>query len=118
VREYPGDFSAYLEYREREEAEEAARGREIAGGIELKVVVRTDDDAPRKLSFKEKREFEMLEAQIEKAEIRKTEIESQLNVNATDAGKVHALFTEQQQLLEQLDRDMERWAELAERSEM
>jgi hypothetical protein len=30
---------------------------------------------------------------------------------------VHSLFAEQQQLLAQLDVDLERWAELAERAE-
>ncbi|MCA1626646.1 MAG: hypothetical protein LC742_01600 [Acidobacteria bacterium] len=52
------------------------------------------------------------------AEKRKAEIEAELSAHASDAAKVQALFTEQQQLLRQLDDDMERWAELADRAEL
>ncbi|MDQ3686497.1 MAG: ABC-F family ATP-binding cassette domain-containing protein [Acidobacteriota bacterium] len=119
VREYPGDYSAYLEFREREE--------EVAKTIEVRAasasgqpqpVAQKESNAPRKLSFKEKRELETLEASIAAAETRKADIETQLSTHASDAVKVQVLFMEQQQLLQQLERDMGRWAELAERSEL
>lgn len=117
VRQYPGNYSTYLEYREREE-EETRRTSETRAPAPQKRTAPEQLSGPRKLSFKERRELETLETQIAAAEARRTEIDAQLNAHASDAGKVHALFTEQQQLLQQLDRDMERWAELADRADV
>jgi ATP-binding cassette subfamily F protein uup len=116
VREYPGDYSAYLEIREREETEKIAETRDAAIPVNRQV----SDDAsnrPRKLSFKERRELESLEVRIAAGEDRRAEIQALLSKHASEAGMVNELFTEQQQLAEQLDRDMARWAELAERAE-
>ncbi len=114
VREYPGDYSSYLEYREREEAENAGSASAARVAETPKAV--TENAAPKKLSFKEKRELEELEARIAETEKRLPEIEKDLTTYATQAGKVHELFTEQQKLNEQLEKDMERWGELAERA--
>ncbi len=120
VREYPGDYSAYLEAKEREE--------ETLKTAETSTHVRTASDSDpalqtgekpksKKLSFKETRELEALELNIAVTEARLPEIEKELSLAASDAGKVHELFTEQQKLNEQLELDMTRWAELAERAE-
>jgi ATP-binding cassette subfamily F protein uup len=69
--------------------------------------------AARKLSFKERRELETLEARIAEAEARKAEIESIL-AGERDFAKIGALTSELQALLAGLDADMNRWAELAE----
>jgi ATP-binding cassette subfamily F protein uup len=114
VREYPGDYSAYLEYREREQAEAAASA--VTQRTVETPQVTAEKAAPKKLSFKEKRELEELEARISEAEKRLPEIENELNTYATQAGKVNELFIEQQKLNEQLETDMERWTELAERA--
>nr|MBA3441050.1 ABC transporter ATP-binding protein [Pyrinomonadaceae bacterium] len=82
-----------------------------------KPAAQKESAGPHKLSYKEKRELETLESQIAAAEIRKAEIEAQLGFHSRDAVKVQALFSEQQQLLQHLDRDMERWAALAEKAE-
>jgi ATP-binding cassette subfamily F protein uup len=116
IREFPGDYSAYLEIREREQANDSEeRAKASAEKTQTSAVEKDKDSAPKKLSFKEKRELETLEAQIPENEKRLAEIESELTRFATDAFKVNQLFTEQQKLNEQLERDMERWAELAER---
>ena len=69
------------------------------------------------LSFKETRELDELEKNIAAAEARLPAIEKELALAATDAGKVHEFFTEQQNVEAQLEADMTRWAELAERAE-
>ncbi|GAC1400726.1 MAG: ABC-F family ATP-binding cassette domain-containing protein [Pyrinomonadaceae bacterium] len=117
VREYPGDYSAYLEIREREETAKATADASANIVMQAKPSAQNNSAGSRKLSFKERRELETLEAQIAAAEIRKVEIETQLNTHASDAFKVQTLFVEQQQLFQKLDRDLERWAELAEKSE-
>jgi ATP-binding cassette subfamily F protein uup len=66
------------------------------------------------LSFKERRELEELEARIPSAEARKAEIEKELDANSSDHILVQKLYEELQSLNERLDRDLNRWAELAE----
>lgn len=116
VREYAGDYSAYLERRQREEADrrelEAANSAAASAAIPAAVKPRSN-----KLSFKELREFEAVELRIAETEKRLPEIDAELAAAASDAGRVHELFVEQQKLNEQLEADLERWAELAERHE-
>jgi len=117
MREYPGDYSAHLEFREREETERTIEARAASIALQSKPVAQKESNAARKLSFKERRELETLEAQIAAADARKAGIEAQLNLYSSDAAKVQTLFSEQQQLLQQLESDMERWSELAERAD-
>ncbi len=115
IREYPGDYSAFIEIRDRENAERASA--EMATKTQSKrreaVEPAQDSTAKRKLSFKEKRELEELEARIPSAESRKAEIEKNLDANSSDHVLVQKLYEELQSLNEQLDRDLSRWAELA-----
>lgn len=119
VREYPGDYTAYLEVHERELTD-----RKQAGSSEATKTSAAPTSAPasekpkeKNLSFKEMREFEAVEKRIADAEKRLPEIERELTLAASDAGRVHELFIEQQTLAAQLETDLTRWAELAERAE-
>ena len=123
LRNIPGNYSAWLEIQAREEAaaqaREAARARTAAPApVENAASPEASGDgaAPKKLSYKEKRELEEVEARIEKAETRQPELEALLTEHATDAEKVMAYSEELGALLEQLEADVERWAELAERA--
>ncbi|MBV9926085.1 MAG: ABC-F family ATP-binding cassette domain-containing protein [Acidobacteria bacterium] len=114
LREYPGNYSAFLEaYREEENT--AAPSSKPSGAARP---AGRESDAPppakRKLSFKERKELEETEARIEAAELRGAEIELELSANASDAHLVHRLYEERERLAEQSARDLERWAELAE----
>jgi ATP-binding cassette subfamily F protein uup len=115
VREFAGDYSAYLDAVEREEA-----AKKTADVPKPKPAARTataEKPQSKKLTFKETRELEELEGSIAAAEARLPAIAKELTLAASDAGKVHELFTEQQILESRLDADMTRWAELAERAE-
>jgi ATP-binding cassette subfamily F protein uup len=116
IREYPGDYSAFIEIRDRENAEKTltetatkttARQREESMPAQ-------DSTAKRKLSFKEKRELEELEARIPAAEARKAELERELDANSSDHVLVQKLYEDLQSLNERLDSDLNRWTELAE----
>ncbi len=116
VSEYAGDYTAYHEKREREDANR----KESSAPKTVPVPAPTaaaEKPKPKKLTFKEKREFEEVEQRIADAEKRLPEIDLELSAAASDAGKVHVLFTEQQDLNAQLEADLSRWAELAERAE-
>ncbi len=111
IREYAGDYTTFLEYREQIEASKVAETK--AKTIEPPKVEKKSN----KLSFKEKRELETLEASIETGENRLVEIDKELTQFATDAYKLNELFSEQSKLTQQLEINVERWSELAERAE-
>lgn len=115
VREYAGDYSAYLEAAEREETER--RDAKLHVPSVATTAATSDKPKSKKLSFKETRELEALELSIAAAEARLPEIARELTLAASDAGKVHDLYIEQQNLETQLETDMNRWAELADRLE-
>ncbi len=113
LREYPGNYSAFLEARREEESAAVP----LKSADAARPTARQSDAPPpakRKLSFKERKELEETEARIQAAELREVEIEKELSANASDAQVVHRLYEEREKLTEQLARDLERWAELAE----
>jgi ATP-binding cassette subfamily F protein uup len=113
VREYPGNYSAFLEARRKEEGD-AATAVAVASARPAARRSEATPNAKRKLSFKERNELEETEARIRAAERRAAEIETELSANSSDAHVVHRLYEEREKLTEQLARDIDRWAELAE----
>ena len=127
IRQYPGNYTTYLEYVERQKQEAETEVPKAATKAESKVASKAEPKPaadslpnatatkPRKLSFKEKREYETLEARIPALEAEREALEQRLY------GDPPADFTEMQQLTEKLasltaeiDAATERWLELAE----
>ncbi len=127
IRQYPGNYTTYLEYVERQKQEAETEAPKAATKAESKVASKAEPKPaadslpnatapkPRKLSFKEKREYETLEARIPTLEAEREALEQRLY------GDPPADFTEMQQLTEKLasltaeiDAATERWLELAE----
>jgi ABC transport system ATP-binding/permease protein len=116
LREYPGNYTAFLEARQREQSEAVIAATEILSAQPLKDFGAGASTARRKLSFKERRELEALEARIQEAEQRLAEIENESAANSSDAYLVNRLYQEREDLSVQLANDVDRWAELAELS--
>ena len=112
VRRYPGNYSVYLEMKVATAAttERPAPKKEPTAPKP----VPTPSSNPRKLSGREKRELEQLEVAIAKAEERQVGINVELSAAGSDFQTVQRLGDELHALQAQLDRDMARWAELAE----
>jgi len=118
IREFAGDYSAYLEIIEREAAETRSEFTlQRASTQTAQASAETEKPKSNKLSFKERREFETLETEIAETENRLSEIEKELNEFATDAYKLNQLISEQERLNEKLEADTERWLELSERAD-
>jgi ATP-binding cassette subfamily F protein uup len=115
LREYPGNYTAFLEARQRESIE-AVAAAPLVSTQPAKESGATPSTSRRRLSFKEQRELETLETRIQQAEQRLAKIEKESAANASDAYLVHKLYEERETLSEQLAKDFERWAELAELS--
>jgi ATP-binding cassette subfamily F protein uup len=111
LHEYPGNYSAFLDARRKEEGDAAP------AGASARPAGRRSDATPpakRKLSFKERNELAETEARIRAAERRAAEIEAELSASSSDAHVVHRLYEEREELTGRLARDIDRWAELAE----
>jgi ATP-binding cassette subfamily F protein uup len=116
VRQYPGNYSAFAEALREAEAAPAAPRPKSAPPPTPKEPPKEPAKEPgkRKLSYKERRELEELEARIAGAERRQAEIEAELSANPSDSGLVLRLYEEKEALAARLAADLDRWTELAE----
>jgi len=112
LRGYPGDYSAFLEIREKELQEQDAKAKEKKNAPAQQ---KTVEQKKQKLSFKEQKEFDGLEAEIAKAESKKEQIEKELSGLSSEFEKIQSLTSEFQTVTKELETKVERWAELAER---
>ncbi len=120
IRQYPGNYSVYLDYKKAEE--DAASGKTTGSGRksgkqteQLTATKPAAVSKARKLSYKEKREYETLEAQIPQLEAEKVEIEKTLHRNPPDGfSAVEKLSARMAELEHTIETSTERWLELAE----
>lgn len=118
LREYPGNYSVYLDFKKAEEtSNQAANSKEKREQpkVEKSQKQSWGNDKPRKLSSKEKREFEMLEGKIAQLEAEKAEAEKALYSAPPGAvTQVGKLYEQVESLKQAIDTATERWLELAE----
>ena len=113
LRQYPGNYSIYLDYKKAEEAEKQETQKTVI--VEEKVISPvTETKKRRRLSNWERREFEELEGKIAKLEADKTAVERKLATLAGNYSQVQKLYEEVEMLKKNIDLFTERWLELAE----
>ena len=123
VSGFVGKCSEYIELlKEREREERLSAANQKASQVQSAPAQNGSQDQnaaapakPKKLSFKEQKEFAALEADIEKLEARKTELEAALSSGESDFAKIRAWNDEYQTLFADLDAKYARWEELAAR---
>ena len=123
VRDFPGN---YTEYREKKESEEKILNKEAkaiqnqaSAKLDLEPIISETIVAPpptqkKKLSFKEKLEFEELEDTISKLEVEKAKITEQLNTSVDNHGDILKWTERIGNIISQLDEKSLRWLELSE----
>ncbi|MTJ21572.1 ABC-F family ATP-binding cassette domain-containing protein [Dolichospermum sp. UHCC 0352] len=113
LRQYPGNYSIYLDYKKAEEAEKQEPSKTVI--VESKVVSPVaETKKARRLSNWERREFEELEQKIAKLETEKTAAEKKLTTVAGNYSQVQKLYEQVETLKKNIDLSTERWLELAE----
>ena len=128
LRQYPGNYSVYLDYKKAEEERikeqtAATKKPEVAQKAGTGVQPKTSTKAApttkfKKLSYKEKREYEQLETHIPEMEAEKEVIEKRLYGNPpSDFDEITHLSEKLAELSASIDSATERWMELAERAE-
>ncbi len=116
LRQYPGGYSYYKGVEEREEAQKSAAAAEVKPA-KAPAKEKTKTASAKKLSFKEQKEYDEIEAVIASAEGELKAVQLQMAQNASDYGKLNELTKEEQRLQEKLEQLMDRWAYLEEIAE-
>ena len=120
VKDFIGSYSQYREFMKDLEAEKLSRAREEeraakAGNSQESGSGQTQSrpDAPRKLSYKEQRELERLEKDIESLTAEKEDLESRMNGGLTDPAELQKVTTRFAEVSSELDAKETRWLELS-----
>jgi ATP-binding cassette subfamily F protein uup len=111
IKDFNGNYTDYrimLDEKEKEDAK--IKTQEIAG----KTAIVSSTTTKRKLSFKEKFEYEQLDKEIPTLEERKRTLESELTQSMTDYVKIQTIGEELSNLSDALESKFLRWLELSE----
>ena len=108
IKDFPGNYTEYRDWRE-EEKENAKPAEKSA---QQKVSYRTE--TKRKLSFKERKEYESLEPEIMALEEEKSLLEQEMSSGALDTDTLLAKSQRIQVVMELIDEKTNRWVELSE----
>ncbi len=115
IQQYPGNYSVYLDYKKNEITATVAAAKQATPVTKAKAEGQSRTARPRKLSYKEKREYEQLETAIPELEAEKAGLEQQLYENPPQGYSELQTMTERLATLEAaIEQSTERWIELAE----
>lgn len=114
VKDYPGNYTDYREWKQLIDEEESESRNARSSVSKLTVSKPNTTEKPRKLSFKEKLEFEQLEKELPELEKEKIEIENLLSGAETDAQKIIQLSARIGEVINLIDEKSMRWLELSE----
>ncbi|HLG38891.1 MAG TPA: hypothetical protein VI461_04445, partial [Chitinophagaceae bacterium] len=119
IRDFPGNYSQYRIWQKDEELKpevgspKSESGKRIESGSTSYLRLQTSD-LRKKPSFKEKREFELLEKEIADLTKEKEEITAKLNSGSTPFNELEQLSLRIGEVTRLLDKKELRWLELSE----
>jgi ATP-binding cassette subfamily F protein uup len=119
VKDFIGSYSEYRSFLKEAQADRRARSRDAAREERRARVANSPSETeprPRRLSYKEQREFEQLEKDIAALSAEKAELEARLNGNPDeipDFAEIQKLTNRYAALSSELDEKETRWLELS-----
>ena len=111
IKDFVGKYSEYREYMKEKEDEERAKQRVAAPA---KPQQRTHDTSKRKLSYKEQRELEQIEADLATHSAERAELEAELSSGTLPYDRITAISKRIEELVSLIDEKEMRWLELNE----
>lgn len=110
IKDFVGKYSEYREFMKEREAEERSKQRETA--IPTKPQQRTHDTSRRKLSFKEQRELEQIEKELDMLGTERAELETELSSGTLPYDRITEMSKRIEELIVLIDEKEVRWLEL------
>ena len=110
IHDFPGNYTQYRAYESANKTQESSESYETNKPHKPQ----KESPRPRKLSFKEKQLMAQLEADIERLEAEKKDIEAKLSGGAIEVSKIVELSKRLPLLNEELDEKSMQWLELSE----
>lgn len=111
IKDFPGNYTDYFIQQRSVQKKEL---KEKKASTPAKEKTKKETGKPKKLSFKEKKELEQLEADIESLEIQKSELENMINSGKLPTGELIAKSETLNNILNSLEEKENRWLELKE----
>ena len=108
IKDFPGNYTDYRYWCD----EEKEKAKPVEKSTQPKVTYRTE--AKRKLTFKERKEYEGLESEIMSLEEEKSILEQEMSSGMLDTGTLLAKSQRIQTVMELIDEKTNRWVELSE----
>lgn len=112
IKDFVGKYSEYREFMKEREAEERSKQRETVQPA--KSQPRTHDTSRRKLSFKEQRELEQIEKDLELLGAERTQLEMELSTGALPYDRITTISKRIEEMVSLIDEKEMRWLELNE----
>ena len=116
IKDFPGNYTQYREWKEvqdqLEKETEAARQARMAPTVEK--TSRLEKVQKKKLTFKERKEFEALEVEIPLLEAEKAELETAMSSGTLSNDELLAKSERIAKVIEEIDEKTKRWLELSE----
>jgi ATP-binding cassette subfamily F protein uup len=123
LRQYEGGYTDYLEAKEKQTALTVNEGNQTKKKDSKETLVKTGKQnltVKIKFSYKEQKEYEVIDAEIESLEEAITILDEEMMKNATNSVKLSELISKKEETERNLSDKMERWVylnDLAERIE-
>ena len=108
IKDFPGNYTDYRYWRE----EEKENAKPAEKSVQPKATYRTE--IKRKLTFKERKEYESLEPEIMALEEEKSLLEQEMSSGMLDNDTLLAKSRRIQEVIELIDEKTNRWVELSE----
>ncbi len=122
IQNFPGNYSLYRAWKSEEEKKEAAEAKAAEAkmaaaktGTAEPLARQKKEEEKKKLTFKERQEYESLEGDIEQLEAEKEAISEQLSSGTLQADELVSQSERLSELIERIDEKTMRWLELSER---
>ena len=117
IRDFPGNYTQYRLWQETQEQLAAANKQTTKEISSAEVNSTKNTEAKRRLSFKEKREFELIEKELAELSKEKETINAKLNSGQLPYEELQKLSQRIIDVSHQLDEKELRWLELSEMNE-
>lgn len=114
IKDFPGNYTQYREWKEVQELLEKEKEHAAKPKEEKVQQAQPKNDEKKKLSFKEKREFEELDALIPQLEEEKANLENELSSGTLSTDELLQKSNRISQLIEAIEEKTMRWLELSE----